>query len=328
MAILVLTHTEIEQLLPMQDCIDVMDQALAAFQRGDLHQPLRTIYMPPEATGLLGWMPAHRSGQNSIYGMKLISIVPENPKRGIDSHQGVVMLMDGLTGIPQALMNASAITAIRTAAVSAVATRLLARDDAHSLAIIGTGVQARRHLEAIPLVRQIERVRIAGRTPERARLFVQSVQSSFPFAIEAAENAESAVRDADIVVTATNSREPVLQHSWLAPGTHLNVIGASMRTHREIDTETLAAATYIVDSKESVINEAGEYWLALEQGAIQPSHIRAELGELLLNSMPARTSNEELTIFRSLGLAIEDICAAQFLLERARATGSGTTVQF
>jgi ornithine cyclodeaminase len=225
-------------------------------------------------------------------------------------------------------MNASAITAIRTAAVSAVATRLLARDDARTLALIGTGVQARHHLEALPLIRSIERVRVAGRTPESAQRFAQRAQPDFSFPIEAVENAEAAVRGADIVVTATSAQKPVLQRDWLAPGAHINAVGASMRTHREIDTATLAAATLVVDRRESVKQEAGDYLLALEQGAIQPSHIKAEFGELLFGSGIGRTSKEELTFFRSLGLAVEDVSAAQYLLERARATGTGTTIEF
>ena len=328
MAFLVLTRAEIEQLLPMSACIEVMAEALAAFQRGDLHQPLRMIYAPPDATGVLGWMPAHRSGQHATYGMKIISVIPDNPKRGLDSHQGTVMLMDGQTGELRALMNASAITAIRTAAVSAVATRLLARKNARTLALIGTGIQARRHLEALPLVRSIEHVRVAGRTPESASLFAQRAQPDFPFPIEAVENAEAAVRGADIVVTATSAQEPVLRRDWLAPGAHINAVGASVRTHREIDTATLAAATLVVDRRESVENEAGDYRLAREEGAILSSHIKAELGELLLGSGIGRTSHEELTLFRSLGLAVEDVSAAQYLLERASATGVGTTFAF
>lgn len=277
---------------------------------------------------MLAWMPAYSADADAAYGMKILSIIPSNPTRGLDTHQGTVLLMDGLTGEVCALMNASAITAIRTAAVSAVATRRLARENARTLAIIGTGVQAYHHLKAILCVRPISQVRLVGRTPESSRRFVQRVQAEFSVTLEAAENAQAALRDADIVVTATSAREPVVQRDWLAPGTHINAVGACVPTDRELDTATLTAARLIVDCKESVENEAGEYRFALERGLIQRSHMQAELGEVLLDRVPGRTSGEEITLFRSLGLAIEDIAAAQYLLERARREGSGTTIAF
>jgi ornithine cyclodeaminase len=326
MAFLVLTQAEIERLLPMEACIEVMADALAAFQRGELNQPLRTVYIPQGATGAMAWMPAYRSGEHAVYGMKILCVIPDNPKRGLHGHQGAVVLMDGLTGELRALMDASAITAIRTAAVSAVATRLLAREDSQELAIVGSGVQARWHLESIPRVRSIRRVRVASRTQESARRFVEQVRPHFPFAIEAAESIEAAVRGADIVVTATTAREPVLERAWLAPGTHINAIGASQPTHREIDTATLAAATLIVDRRESVENEAGEYRLALQEGVMGRDHIKAELGELLLGSKQGRTSTEEVTLFRSLGLAVEDVAAAQYLLQQALMSGTGSVL--
>jgi ornithine cyclodeaminase len=273
-------------------------------------------------------MPAHRSDAQAVYGMKILCVIPDNPGRGLDGHQGAIVLMDGVTGELRALMNAAAITAIRTAAVSAVATRLLAREDARTLAIVGTGVQARWHLAAIPRVRPIERVRVAGRTAERARRFVERMRPHTRCTLEAVESAEAAVREADIVVTATTAREPVLDRSWLAPGTHVNAVGASRPPHREIDTATWAAASAFVDRRESVESEAADYRLAREEGAIGPAHIRAELGELLLGAAQGRTSPDELTLFRSLGLAVEDVAAAQYLLQRARDTGAGTMVHF
>ncbi len=329
MAFLVLTHTEIDRLLSMEDCIGVMAEALAALARGELNQPLRSIYAPPNAAGVMAWMPAHRSGdEHAVYGAKLLCVIPDNPRRGLDGHQGAVVLMDGLTGQLRALMDASAITAIRTAAVSAVATRLLAREDARELAIIGAGVQAERHLEAMLCVRPIERVRVASRTQERARRFVERLRPAVRCTLEAVQSPEAAVRGADVVVTATTAREPVLQRSWLAPGAHVNAIGASRPPHREVDTATWAAAAVFVDRRESVENEAADYRLAQEEGAIGPDHIRAELGDLLLARAPGRTSPDQLTLFRSLGLAIEDVAAAHFLLQQARQCGAGTLVDF
>jgi len=219
-------------------------------------------------------------------------------------------------------MNASAITAIRTAAVSAVATRLLAREDARELAIVGAGVQGRSHVEALRAIRSWERIRIASRTADHARALAEELGA------EAVESIEDAVRGADVVVTATNSREPVLRHVWLKPGTHVNAVGSSIRTARELDTATVAACSLFVDRRESTVNEAGDYLVPLEEGAIGPDHIRAELGEILIGAHPGRTSPEELTVFKSLGLAVEDLAAAEYVVRRARETGRGTEVEF
>ena len=328
MAFLVLTHAEVERLLSMEECIAVMAETLAALARGALSQSLRSVYVPPGATGALAWMPAHRSDAQAVYGMKILCVVPDNPRRGLDGHQGAVVLMDGVTGELRALVNAAATTAIRTAAVSAVATRLLAREDARELAIIGAGVQAQWHLEAIPLVRPVERVRVASRTPEGARAFVERMRDRTSCTLEAAASPEAAVRGAVIVVTATTAREPVLQRAWLAPGTHVNAVGASRPPHREIDTATWAAAEVFVDRRESVENEAADYRQAREEGAIGPEHIRAELGDLLLGRATGRTTPDQLTLFRSLGLAVEDMAAAQHLVQRAHQRGAGTSVDF
>jgi len=328
MAFLVVTHAEVEQLLAMETCIEVMADTLEALARGELSQPLRSIYSPPGAAGAMAWMPTYRSGSDAVYGMKILCVIPDNPSRGLDGHQGCVVLMDGVTGELRALVNAAAITAIRTAAVSAVATRLLAREDACELALIGAGVQAERHIEAILCVRPIERVRVASRTLESAQRFVERMRPKVRCALEAVKSAEAAVRGADIVVTVTTAREPVLAHAWLAPGTHVNAVGASGPPHREIDTATWSSAAVFVDRRESVEREAADYQRALAEGAIGTGHIKAEIGEVLLGRAPGRTSPDEITLFRSLGLAVEDVAAAQYILRRAQASGMGTMVEF
>src|ERR1700722_5353935 len=207
MSFLVLKEHEISELLPMAECIEVVARAFAALDSGEMTQPLRSVFLPPDANGIMAWMPAHHSGATPVFGMKVLCLVPSNPTRGLDAHQGLVLISDGETGQLRALLDAAPITAIRTAAASAVATaRLLPRADASTLAIVGTGVQALSHLEAIPLVRPVERVRIAGRSPERAQEFVSSLAGGYPFAIEAAASTEDAVSGADVVVTATNTR--------------------------------------------------------------------------------------------------------------------------
>lgn len=328
MALLIVTHEEVERLLPMPACIEVMAEALAGLQRGEWTQPLRSVYPPPNAHGIMAWMPAHQSGEQPIFGMKVLCVMPGNPARGLDGHQGAVLLMDGMTGEPRAMINASAITAIRTAAVSGVATRALARPEAQTLAIIGAGVQARWHLEAMTCVRPIESVRVASRTAEHAHAFVAAARPRFHGEIQAVESAEEAVRGADIVVTATTSRTPVLDRAWLAPGTHVNAVGASQRTHQEIDAATVAAASLYVDRRQSVENEASDYRQALEEGLIGPDHVRGELGELLTGAVAGRSSAQEITLFRSLGLAVEDVAAALHILKAGLKAGTGTSVEW
>ncbi len=326
MSFRVLTAADIERLLPMSECIEVVAGAFVALEQGEMTMPLRSIWIPPGANGGMAWMPAHRGGAEPLYGLKVLCVIPDNPTRGLDGHQGQVMLADGVTGQLRALLDASAVTAIRTAAVSALATRLLAREDARTLAIVGTGVQARTHLEAIPLVRPIERVRIAGRTPDRAGEFVGELSGGVPFELEACASVEEAVRGADVVVTATTSREPVLTRSWLEPGVHVNAVGASQPTSRELDTASVADAALFTDRRESLENEAAEYRLALDEGLIEPAHVRAELGELLTGTATGRTSKDEITLFRSLGLAVFDVAAAAHVLAEAEVSGEGITV--
>ncbi|MDP9190268.1 MAG: ornithine cyclodeaminase family protein [Acidobacteriota bacterium] len=302
MKVLILSDRDVEHLLTMEACIEVMADALAALARGEVHNPLRMPVRAPGAPGLLGLMPAWRGGETPYYALKEVCVFPENPKRGLDTHLGAVILHSGDTGQPLAFMNASAITAIRTAAVSAVATRLLAREDAGVLAIIGTGVQGRSHRVAIPLVRPIREIRMCGR----------------------GESVEEAVRGADIVVTATSSKEPILRREWLSPGVHINAVGSSVPTARELEANLVAEAALFVDRRESTVNESGDYLAAVEKGAV----IRAELGELLIGAAEGRKSESEITLFKSLGLAVEDLAAAAFLYDAARQTGRGTWVEF
>jgi ornithine cyclodeaminase/alanine dehydrogenase-like protein (mu-crystallin family) len=324
-AVLVLGRAEVAEALPMGECIEAMSDVLAAHARGEMHQPLRSVTMPEASDGFMGLMPAHRGGERPLYALKAVCVFPGNPARGLDAHQGTVTLFDGKTGRPTAILDASAITAIRTAAVSALATRALAAEDAREVAILGAGVQAAAHLEALRAVRDFERVRIYSPTREHAGRLAERARGGATATV--ADSAESAVRGADVVVTATNSREPVLRRDWLAPGAHVNAVGASAPTSRELDTATVAACSLFADSRESVLNEAGEFQLAVREGAIEgPNHIRAELGEVIAGMHPGRTGTDELTVFRSLGLAIEDMAAAERATENARKRGAGVEV--
>jgi ornithine cyclodeaminase len=328
MKLLVLNQSEIEQLLPMHECITVMADALMALANGQVHLPLRMVVRPPEAAGVMALMPAHVAGDSAALGVKVINVFNGNPAKSKDSHQGAVLLFDAETGEPLAMMNASAITAIRTAAVSGVATRLLAREDADDLAIIGSGVQARSHLAAMTCVRSIKRARIASRHFEHAQRFADEMQPPYAFSIEPVATVEAAIRGADLIVTATSSAEPVVQCEWIAAGAHLNVVGASLPTAHEIDTATMAAASLFVDRRESTLNESGDYLFAAREGAIGPEHIRAEIGEVLIGAKAGRTRSDEITLFKSLGLAVEDVAAAAYVYQRAKATQVGTWVEF
>jgi ornithine cyclodeaminase len=323
---LILGEHDVARLLPMDECVEVMAEALAALERGEMHQPLRFVVRPPDAAGLLGLMPAHRSGASAAFGLRAVCVMPGNPDRGLDAHQGVVILSDGETGEVRAVVNASAITGIRTAAVSGVATRLLAREDARELAVLGAGVQARSHLEAMAVVGAFERARIWSRTPAHAEALAAE-PGELPFPVEAAASAEEALAGADVVCTTTSAPEPILRRAWLRAGAHVNAVGSSIPTTRELDTETMAAASLFVDRRESTLNEAGDFLFPQREGAIGPDHIRAELGELLVGSAAGRTSSEELTVFKSLGLAVQDLAAAEHLYRRAREEGAGQEVE-
>jgi ornithine cyclodeaminase len=260
--------------------------------------------------------------------MKAICVFPENPSIGKDAHQGMVILFSHETGEPLALMNASQITAIRTAAVSAVATRLLARSDPAELGIIGAGVQARTHLVALASIRHIKRARVACRNPAHSERLVAEMQDKVPFPIEAVSSNEQAVRNADVIVTATSSQEPVIKREWIADGAHINAIGTHSPKSREIDGATMAAARVFTDRRESLLNEAGDYVLAAQEGAITPESVVAEIGELVIGAKPGRTSPSEITLFKSLGLAIEDVVCAEYLFRKAKAENIGAWVDF
>ncbi|HEU5460515.1 MAG TPA: ornithine cyclodeaminase family protein [Pyrinomonadaceae bacterium] len=328
MKILVLDSRQVKQLLPVVVCIELMADALSALARDEVYQPLRTIVRPPNARGLLGLMPAYRDGGRGVFGMKAICVFPENPSQGKDAHQGAVMLFSRETGELLALMNASEITAIRTGAVSAVATRLLAREDAHDLAIIGAGVQARSHLAALSRVRTIKRARISARNLDHAQQLAEESRSQYPFPIEAVRSNEEAVRGADIIVTATSSHQPVINKDWISPGAHINAIGTHSANSREIDSATMAASRVFVDRRESALNESGDYLLAAKEGVVTPESIVGEIGEVLIGTKSGRTSETEITLFKSLGLAIEDVVSADYVYNNAQSNMVGSWVDF
>ena len=304
MSVLILGEHEVRSLLTMTECIEAMDEVLRSLAQGELHQPLRPVTRPEGSDTLMGLMPAYRGGERPAWSLKEIVIAPGNPARSLDAHQGAVLLHDGETGELRALLNASAITEIRTAAVSAVATRALARPDATVVAILGGGVQARSHDEAMQAVLPSAQIRAwtrgGGGTPE------------------------AVLRDADVVCTCTSAREPILERGWLKPGAHVNAVGSSVPTARELDAATMAEATLFVDRRESALHEAGDLLLA----GFGEERIAAELGDVLIGQHPGRRDDEELTVFKSLGLGVEDLAAAELVVRKAREQGAGSEVEF
>jgi ornithine cyclodeaminase len=319
----IISGAEVRALLPMAACMDAMTDVLRTLSAGNAVVPLRTVLPIPGSSGLLVTMPAY-TGAPRAFGVKVISVFLGNHGTPYDSHQGSVLLFEAEHGSLLAIIDATEVTAIRTAAVSGVATRLLARSDASHLAILGAGTQARTHLDAMRLVRSLRTVRVWSRRLETARRFAECESERHEIEIRAVESARSAVEGADIICTVTSSPTPVLEGAWIAPGTHINAAGASTAATRELDTAAVVRSRLFVDRRESTLAESGDFLIPRAEGALSDDHIRGELGELLLGAVSGRTSGEEVTVFKSLGLAVEDVAAAQRIYEeRCRVSGAG-----
>lgn len=298
-----------------------MEEALLSVVRGQAQLPLRQVIRLPQDGRVFALMPAYSAALTAV-GAKVITVFPDNHASGIDAHQGAVLLFDGDRGALRAVIDASSITAIRTAAVSGVATKLLARD-ARVLAILGSGVQARTHVAAMLAVRRFDEVHVWSRTRPHADAFADEVSRKHGVRVTAFDRAEQAVFGADVICTVTSATEPVLHGTWLTPGVHVNAVGASVPSARELDTEAIRRARLFVDRRESALAEAGDILTPLRAGVITPAHIVAELGEVLTGAA-GRRSQEDITVFKSLGLAIEDLACAHHLDRRARAENAGT----
>jgi ornithine cyclodeaminase/alanine dehydrogenase-like protein (mu-crystallin family) len=336
MRLLVLSDADVHAVLGYPECAAAMREALTALATGRAQQPLRSVIRPDGAAGLMALMPSYLSAADSTagnpasgaYGLKAICVTPSNPAAGLDTHQGIVLVSDDRTGEPLAVLNASAVTEIRTAAVSVLATDLLAAPGADTLAVIGTGVQARSHVLALDQTRQLAEIRVAGRNLARAQAFAASLAGQTRAPLRPAGQAEEAVAGAGLIVTATSSATPVLDRAWIGPGTHINAVGACLPQLRELDTATVAAGALFADRRDSLLAESGDYLLAAAEGAVGPGQVRAELGELLTGTAPGRAGPDEITIFESLGLAIEDLAAARLAYAAAREAGRGALVEF
>lgn len=326
---LLLREADVTAVLSMGAAIGIMERALAAFSTGRALQPVRLALPVEPHAGYLGLMPAHlhgNAGAGEALGAKAVTFYTRNAGSDLPTHMAVILLWDPATGVLLALMDGRLITEIRTAATSAAATKVLAREDASVLALLGSGVQARSHLEALRVVRPLREVRVWSRTRAHAEAFAHAMaQPSGP--IRVCESAEEAVRGADLIVTATSSPSPVLRGSWIAPGAHINAVGAPRPDWRELDTAAVARSRLFVDSRAGALAEAGDVVQPLKEGAIQESHLLGEIGEVLAGRVPGRTSPRDITLFKSLGMAVEDVATAAYVYAAARAQGVGQEVQ-
>jgi ornithine cyclodeaminase/alanine dehydrogenase-like protein (mu-crystallin family) len=299
---------EVARRLTYEMCIPIVREAMIAFSAGETKQLLRSI-LPLSEGRLFGVMPGSM-GAYGPFGAKLISVFNGNFQRGVESHQGLVILFDPESGAPVCVAHAGEITAIRTAAASAVATDALSRKDARRLALLGYGEQAQTHARAISKVRAIESVLVWGRSPHRAAEFADRMRIELGVPLRPAASVKEAVAEADIVCTLTSAKEPILKGEWIRPGTHVNVVGSSYAGPAEVDNELVARSRFIADSREGVLKQGAEFLRAKEAGLVEDGHIVGEIGEVLAGKIAGRRSAEEITVYKSLGHIVQDLATA------------------
>ncbi|HYN10194.1 MAG TPA: ornithine cyclodeaminase family protein [Vicinamibacterales bacterium] len=321
-----LTERDVRAVLPMPDLIEAMSGALAEYSARRVVQPVRTVLEVGSGAGFFAVMPAALDDP-PVMGAKLVTVYNENHHRGLPSHLATIVVLDHATGELVALMDGRYITEARTAAVSAVSVKLLARPNARSLAIIGSGVQARSHLEAIRHVRALSEVRVWSPTARHREAFAAEMSSATGLPVRASASASEAARDADIVVLATASVSPVVEDDAISAGAHICGVGACRPDQREMPTAIVARSRIFVDSRAGALKEAGDILLPIRERAIDETHIAGELGELALGRVAGRQSDADLTIFKSLGMAVEDVVTARLVVERAKAAGLGQTFE-
>jgi len=323
---LLLNRANLEQILDASSVIDAVERGFGDYSAGRVQMPVRTAIRVTDPPGVMLVMPCAMTESRAL-GTKLVTVYPQNPSRSLPTIGALYVLSDYDTGFPVAVMDAGFITGLRTAAASAVATKYLARQDAKTLGIFGTGVQGYYHALAIPVVRQIERILVWGSSPEKSRAFAERLNESGSAEVVAASSAEEAA-GADIVVTGTTSTTPLFPGSHLAPGAHVNNVGSHAAASREMDTEAVVRSTVVVDAYEAAWAESGDILIPIDEGAISREHVVAELGEVVLGKKPGRQQGDEVTLFKSNGLAFQDAVTAALAVERARAAGVGTEFAF
>lgn len=322
----ILGSDAIRTALPLPDCIELMVQAMSSVSRGEAQLPLRSVMPLPSGREFLGVMPGAMS-QPAAFGAKLVCLFPDNPARGLSSHTGVVVIFDPESGQLRALLDAAEITAIRTAAASAAASRALARKDAGELCILGAGEQALAHLHAMMVVHRLRRVRLWGRDRNKATAFAEHAASFCKVPIEVRDTVKDAVTGADLICTTTGAKDPILEGAWLSPGMHINLVGASIQANSEIDPEGVKRARYFVDHRPAALAQAGELKRAMDAGLVSADHILGEIGEVHLGRCVGRRDDADITIYKSLGNAAQDLAAAHAVLEAAERLGLGTVAE-
>lgn len=315
-----LSEADVQASLTMPAVMATMESALAAFSAGQVVQPVRTAFELRERS-FFGLMPAYDREQ-AILGAKLVSVIPGNAERGLPTHLAAISLFDPETGELAAVMDGRLVTEMRTAAVSALSVKYLARADSSVLAILGSGVQARSHMEALPLAVPFDDVRAWSPNAQNLAEFAEETGA------RAADSGEEAVRDADVVVLATNSVTPAIRSEWVKPGAHVIAIGACRPSQREIDPDLVARARLVVDSREAALQESGDIVQTIREGRMGADRVHLELGQLIAGTARGRRSTEEVTLFKSLGLAVEDLATAALALRQARLAGRGISVHF
>jgi len=306
---------EVARRLTYEVCIPIVRQAMIAFSKGETKQLLRSIISLSDGR-LFGVMPG-AMGAQAPFGAKLISVFQKNFARGIQSHQGLVVLFDPETGAPVCVVHAGELTAIRTAAASAVATGALARKDARRLALLGYGEQAGTHARAISKVRDLESIVVWGRSPERAQTFAKLMQAELALPVAAAGTVREAVAEADIICTLTSAAEPILKGDWVRPGTHLNLVGSGYAGPTEVDNDLVARSRFIADSREGVLQQGAEFLRAKAAGLVGDEHIVAEIGQVLSGEIEGRRTTEEITVYKSLGHVVQDLASAWAIYSQA-----------
>jgi len=331
---LIIPQSEVERLLPVAACVPVMREAMMATSAGDVSLPIRQFMPVPGAPGKMAIMPgslgAAGESETASFGIKLVCkydrpLIDGKPDP-LGTHVGMVMLFDSVKGVPLAMVEGSSLTSIRTSAASALATDLLARPDASKLAIIGNGEQASRHIAAMQAVRDISDVTLWGRDPARSEAFAKEAQTRFAVPVTTAPSAAQAVADADIICTTTSAKEPVLHGADLKAGQHINLVGSAIPTTSEVDHDAVRRSRFYVDYRPAAMAAAGELLKAIEAGEVTHGHIVAEIGEVAGNASLARQSAEEITCYKSLGVAAQDLAAAQAIWLAAKAQGAGLEV--
>jgi ornithine cyclodeaminase len=327
MNLTILDAAAVRRLLPMSDCIAAMRQAMVAVSQGSVNIPPRIVASLPDGSGYFFAMPG--SAQHpALDGAKVLTLLPANPAAGRPTIQGVVLLFDHATGAPQALIDGAEITAMRTAAASGLATQLLARADAASHGVLGIGVQAGVHIDAIQVARPgVAEVRVWGRDAASAQAFALAQSARTGLRVLAVHDAALACA-CDIVSVVTGATQPVLQGAWLQPGAHVNLVGAHQRTHREADTAAITRAAVYVDLMASALSEAGDLLIPIDEGAFDSTRIVGEIGQLAAGQVPGRAGDQQITLYKSLGVVAQDLFAAWATLQRALAEGQGVTVPF